>query len=122
VARSVGRASGSWHDLDYEGKTRRTCGISLGTHFVWIPWYRHKILKGIIAERLEALIGEICATRDWEIEALAVEADHVHLFIGCPPRDPPAKVMNVSKSLTARQPNQSLPIWVGRTEAKDVGG
>ncbi len=75
----------------------------LAYHFVWIPRYRRKVLTGDVAQRLEELIGEICAARDWEVEALRVQADHVHLFVSCPPRDAPAKVMNVIKSLTARE-------------------
>ena len=71
-------------------------------HFVWIPRYRRKVLSGEVAKRLERLICEICAARDWAIEALTVQEDHVHLFVGCPPRDAPAKVMNVIKSMTAR--------------------
>jgi putative transposase len=75
----------------------------LAYHFVWIPRYRRKVLTGEVAQRLEEMIGEICAARDWEVEALRVQADHVHLFVSCPPRDAPAKVMNVIKSLTARE-------------------
>lgn len=33
---------------------------------------------------------------------LAIQEDHVHLFVSCPPRDAPARVMNVVKSITAR--------------------
>jgi len=51
----------------------------------------------------------ICAARDWEIEALTVQADHVHLFASCPPRDTPAKVMNVIKSITARELYAEFP-------------
>ena len=75
----------------------------LAYHFVWIPRYRRKVLTGDVAQRLEELIGEICAARDWEVEALSVQAEHVHLFVSCPPRDAPAKVMNVIKSRTARE-------------------
>ena len=38
----------------------------LAYHFVWIPWYRRKVLTGDVAQRLEELIREICAGRDWE--------------------------------------------------------
>lgn len=58
---------------------------------------------------LEELIREICAARDWEVEALTVSVDHVHLFVSCPPRDAPAKVMNVIKSITARKLYAEFP-------------
>jgi len=81
----------------------------LAYHYVWIPRYRRKVLVGDVARRLEELIREICTARDWEVEALSVEVDHVHLFVSCPPRDVPAKVMNVIKSLTARELYAEFP-------------
>jgi REP element-mobilizing transposase RayT len=47
------------------------------------------------------LIREVCDEREWRIEALTVQPDRVHLFVSCPPRDAPASVMNVIKSITA---------------------
>ena len=81
----------------------------LAYHFVWIPRYRRKVLTGDVARRLEELIREICTARDWEVEALTVWSDHVHLFVSCPPRDAPAKVMNVLKSITARELYAEFP-------------
>jgi len=81
----------------------------LAYHFVWIPRYRRKVLGGKIGSRLEDLIREICEARGWEIEALTVSPDHVHLFASCPPRDAPAKVMNVIKSVTARELYAEFP-------------
>ena len=81
----------------------------LAYHFVWIPRYRRQVLVGDIARRLEELIRELCASRDWEVEALAIQEDHVHLFVSCPPRDPPARVMNVVKSITARELYAEFP-------------
>jgi putative transposase len=81
----------------------------LAYHFVWIPRYRRKVLTGDVAQRLEELIREICAARDWEVEVLTVRLDHVHLFVSCPPRDAPAKVMNVLKSITARELYAEFP-------------
>jgi putative transposase len=81
----------------------------LAYHFVWIPRYRRKVLTGDVAQRLKELIREVCAARDWEVEALTVRSDHVHLFVSCPPRDSPAKVMNVLKSITARELYAEFP-------------
>ena len=81
----------------------------LAYHFVWIPRYRGKVLTGDVAQRLKDLIREVCTARDWEVEALTVRSDHVHLFVSCPPRDAPAKVMNVLKSITARELYAEFP-------------
>lgn len=70
---------------------------------------RRKILIGDVAERLEGLIRTICAVRDWQIKALTVRADHMHLFLSCPPRDAPAKVMRVIKSITAQELYAEFP-------------
>lgn len=75
----------------------------LAYDFVWVPRYRRAILTGSLALRLEELIREICDERDWWIEPLTIQPDHVHLFVGCPPRDAPASVMNTIKSITARE-------------------
>ena len=92
-------------------KTRRGAHTvyRLAYHFVWVPRYRRKILVGQVAQRLGALIREICTAWDWEVEALAVQADHVHLFVSCPPRDAPAQVMRKIKSLTARELYHEFP-------------
>jgi len=81
----------------------------LAYHYVWVPRYRRKVLTGGVAQRLEELIREICAAWDWEVEALTVKEDHVHLFVSCPPRDAPARVMNVIKSNTARELYAEFP-------------
>lgn len=90
----------------------------LAYHFVWIPGYRRKVLMEGVAKWLDDLIREICAGQDWEIEALAVEIDQVHLFVSFPPRDAPAKVMNVVKSITAQERYEELP----RLRWSDWGG
>ena len=92
-------------------KAKRTAHTvyQLAYHFVWIPKYRAKMLGAQVGERLAEMIREICVQYDWEIEALEVMDDHVHLFVSCPPRDAPAQVMNVIKSLTARQLYEEFP-------------
>jgi putative transposase len=81
------------------------------------------MLRGEIAERLKEMIGEICAEYEWEVEALEVMEDHVHLFVSCPPRYAPAQVMNTIKSLTARKLYDEFPQlrkvqWSGRIWAE----
>jgi putative transposase len=92
-------------------KAKRTAHTvyQLAYHFVWIPKYRVKMLGAQIGERLTELIREICAEYEWAVEALEVMDDHVHLFVSCPPRYAPAQVMNIIKSLTARQLYEEFP-------------
>jgi putative transposase len=50
-------------------------------HLVWIPKRRKKVLTGEIAKRLRQIIYELAIEKDWDILALEVAPDHVHLFI-----------------------------------------
>jgi putative transposase len=106
-------------------KAKRTAHTvyQLAYHFVWIPKYRSKMLRGEIAERWKEMIREICVEYEWEVEALEVMDDHVHLFVSCPPRYAPAQVMNTIKSLTARKLYEEFPRlrkvqWSGRIWAE----
>ena len=94
---------------DVEARRGAHTVYRLAYHFVWIPRYRRQVLTGDVARRLEELIREICASRDWQVKALAAQEDHVHLFVSCPPRDAPAKVMNILKSITARELYAEFP-------------
>jgi putative transposase len=102
-------------------KTRRTAHTvyQLAYHFVWIPKFRAKILGGAVGMRLKEMILEVCAEYDWEVGGLEVMEEHVHLFLSCPPRYAPAQVMNILKSLTARELYEEFPKlrkaqWSGR--------
>ncbi|PNK13252.1 IS200/IS605 family transposase [Cylindrospermopsis raciborskii] len=50
-------------------------------HLVWIPKRRKKVLSGEIAKRLRQVIYELAKEKDWDILALEVAPDHVHLFV-----------------------------------------
>lgn len=73
----------------------------LAYHFVWIPRYRRAMLIGSLALRLNELIRQVCPEREWLIEPLTVQPDHVHLVVHCPPREAPATVMHVLKINTS---------------------
>lgn len=53
-------------------------------HVIWIPRRRRKVLVGPVAKRLIALLREKAAEINVTIMHLAVEPDHIHLFIDCP--------------------------------------
>ena len=95
------------------GAMKASCGAHtvyrLAYHLFWIPRYRRQVLVGDVARRLEELIRELCVSRDWEVKALAIQEDHVHLFACCRPGDDPARVMNVVRSITARELYAEFP-------------
>ena len=70
------------HDLRHDRHT-----VSLLTdHLVFSPKYRGKVLDGEVAEAAEEIIRETCKELDIEVIDLAVNVDHVHLFIKYPPK------------------------------------
>ena len=61
--------------------------VSLLTdHLVFSPKYRGKVLECEIAEAAEEIIRENCKELDIEIIDMAMNIDHVHLFIKYPPK------------------------------------
>src|SRR5690242_14139433 len=51
----------------------------LAYHFVSLPRYRRASLTGSLAARLEELSREVCDEREWFVEALTLQPDHVDL-------------------------------------------
>lgn len=82
---------------------------SLGYHVVWCPKYRRPVLTGPVAERLTELLHAKAAEHGWEVAALEVLPDHVHLFVRCRPKDSPAFIANQFKGSTSRVLRTEFP-------------
>ena len=78
-------------------------------HFVWIPRYRKRVLRGQIAKRIEGMIRFCCQIHDGEIFELAVETDHIHLYLGVQPKYSPSSVMNKIKGGTSNKIRKLFP-------------
>ena len=99
-------------------KRTRHAVYDLKYHFVWAPKYRKKILRGDVAEYVEQIFRRIAEEYEWEIDEMAVESDHVHLFLQVPPRYAPAQVVQIMKSISARETFEQYPqlrkqLWAG---------
>lgn len=99
-------------------KRTRHAVYDLKYHFVWTPKYRKQILKGDVAGFVEATIRRIADEYEWQIDELAVQVDHVHVFVQVEPRYAPAQVMQILKSITAREVFEQFPqvgnqLWAG---------
>ena len=75
----------------------------LNYHFVFIPKYRKSILKDGLAESLNEIIREICKHYGFEIYALEIRSDHLHIFLSAPPKWSPLKICRTIKSISARK-------------------
>ncbi len=95
--RTVRRTGHAVYDLKY--------------HFVWIPKYRKLILKGDVAEGLKEIFEGIAERYEMEIDTLEVMPDHVHLFLLAPSKYSPSRVVQILKSVSAREVFRRYP-WL----------
>lgn len=72
-------------------------------HFVWIPKYRHKVFAEPYREMLKAIIGKAAYDYDIELVELEVPEDHIHMLVRAEPKMAPSDVMQVIKSISARE-------------------
>ncbi len=77
-------------------------------HLIWCPRRRKAILVGKIRERLQQLIEEQCKEKGWVILTLAIQPDHVHLFVRVWPSDSASDVVKDIKGLSSRRLGQEF--------------
>ncbi len=78
-------------------------------HFVFIPKRRRKVLTGAIATRTRQIFAELAIEKDWDILALEVAPDHVHLFVSVKPTDTPHLIIKAFKGRSSRYLRQEFP-------------
>jgi putative transposase len=88
-------------------------------HFVWIPKYRKKILTPEVADYAKQVFQRIAEEYDMIIDTLEVVEDHVHIFLEAPPRLSPARIVQILKSISARELFRQYPqlrrqLWGGK--------
>ena len=72
-------------------------------HFVWIPKYRHKVFSEPYREVLKGIIEKIGYDYDINIVELEIPEDHLHMVVRGVPKMAPSEVMQVIKSISARE-------------------
>ena len=78
-------------------------------HFVWVPKYRKRVLKDQIKTRIEGMIRFACQIHDWEVFELAIQPDHVHLYMGAQPKWSPSEIMKLIKGGTSNKVKEMFP-------------
>ena len=78
-------------------------------HFVWIPRRRRKVLVDDVKKRLIELIYEKAIELDSKIVSLAIEPDHVHLFLNCSPDLAPKQIMHRIKGYSSYVLRKEFP-------------
>ena len=99
-------------------RTTKHAIYELKYHFVWIPKYRKKLLAGKVAHFTKRVFERIAQEYGWEVVGISIQADHVHLFLHVPPKYAPARVVQIIKSISAREIFKEFPrlrkqLWAG---------
>lgn len=74
---------------------------NLWYHIVFCPKYRKSVIQGPVEVEVKKLFADICVDEGWEIGALEVMPDHIHLFVSAPPTISPMEIVKRLKSITA---------------------
>jgi putative transposase len=72
-------------------------------HFVWIPKYRHKVFVEPQRATMKAIIEKVGYDYGIEIVELEIPEDHIHTVVRSEPKQSPSKIMQVIKSVSARE-------------------
>ena len=78
-------------------------------HLVWCPRRRRPVLVGAIAGRCRELIEGKCREQGWDVLALAIQPDHVHLFVRADPSTSAADVVKECKGIASFHLRREFP-------------
>ena len=70
-------------------------------HLVWTPKRRKSVLVGEIAKDCDAIIRRKCEERGWTVIELAIQPDHVHLFVRAFPDTAASEIVKECKGLAS---------------------
>ena len=78
-------------------------------HIVWAPEYRKWIVRKDLRDFVAQCMKEIVISNEFEIEEMEIAEDHVHIFLGFPPKYSIANVVKRLKGASARAIFQRHP-------------
>ena len=99
-------------------KSSGTAVYNINYHFIWSTKYRKKVLVAPVDQTFKEVLEGLCAEHGYELIALEVMPDHVHVFLSALPKVAPAVIAKVLKGATARMlfmkhPELRKALWGG---------
>jgi len=87
-------------------------------HIVFCVKYRRAIVGGAVERRLKEMFQSLAKAHEFEIVAMEVMPDHIHLLIDCAPRHYIPDIIKTLKGNTARflfkeYPDLKKKLWGG---------
>ena len=97
-------------------------------HSIFCPKRRQNILVGPLRERLQQITQEVATEHKWKVIELAIQPDHVHLFIRSNPRILPTDIARLIKGRSAHVLREEYPflkrlpsLWTRSTFSSTAG-
>ncbi|MDD5510653.1 MAG: IS200/IS605 family transposase [Dehalococcoidales bacterium] len=78
-------------------------------HLIWCPKRRKAVLTGNVAIRLDQILHDVAASHNWNIERLAIQPDHLHLFIQGDSITPAHEMVRLLKGRSAHDLRKEFP-------------
>lgn len=101
---------------------------SIKYHFVWIAKRRKSVVVGDVAPRLREIFARVADDNGWTIIELAVQPDHIHLFVEATVREAPYQVVHAFKGRSSRLLRDEFPhllklpsLWTRAYFAASIG-
>ena len=87
-------------------------------HLVWIPKYRKHVMDKEVSDYLKEVFEKIAEEYGFRIDTVGIMEDHVHIFIEARPKYSPAELVQIMKSISAREVFKKFPwfrkqLWAG---------
>lgn len=79
-------------------------------HIIFCPKRRRKVLTGPIHDRLQHIIQEVAEEHRWSVIELAIQPDHVHVFIRSNPYTLPTDIARLIKGRSAHILREEFPV------------
>lgn len=94
---------------DYEYRRTEGSVSSINYHFVFVPKRRKAVLIGDIAARGQAIIFDLVKEHGWNLIALEIMPDHVHMFINAPTHESAAQIAKWVKGRMSKLLRDEFP-------------
>lgn len=109
-------------DKIFQSKTEMSYGRGyvylLQYHIIWCTKYRKQVLRDGIDERCKQMLKELADEYKFQIMAMEVMPDHIHLLLSCKPQfyiPDMVKIMkgNIARRLFIEHPELKKELWGG---------
>src|SRR6266567_4129436 len=118
------------NNMEYQHESH--CVHLVVYHLIWCPKRRRKILVGPVHDRLKQIIEQVVEEHAWKLLKLAIQPDHVHLFLRANPYTLPTDIARKIKGRSSHLLREEFPtlkrmpsLWTRSTfysTAVDVSG